>query len=924
MSYSISRLTLFAIISSIETDLRNIISTYIGSQNNSSEFFGHEIFQQASERFEKEYGLFDDTQVTIDSLLPYIDFPDAYKIINSNSDTFPVDVSKYIKGKTKDLDKCVPIRNRVFHSRPLLYDDFSNTIDLANKLIIKKDLVWRDLPETLDRLRDEPSFVLDLEIPFYEEDNIKHNLPIPDFDETGFLGRRKKVKDLMKHILGPYPVISLVGDGGIGKTALALRIAYDVLDLPNCPFEAIVWTSSKTSMLTAKEIRRIEGAISSSLDLFKNIADEFTEAATEPIEEVLNYMSTFRILLILDNLETVLDEKINNFLERLPSGSKVLITSRIGVGAFEIPIKIQAMDQTDAVHLMRAISGVRGAENLLRLENSKIEKFCQRLKYSPGFIKWFVSVVQTGMRPEEALSKPDIFLEFCMSNVYNYLSDDARKILHSMLALPGRHSLAEIAYINEMEAIELQSAIYELLRTNMVIMSSTAKGASVESQYEISDLARTYLNRLCKIDLKDRERILKRNRQLVAAGEYYQSTRNTDPYSFYTLNIRSHSDYIVTKYLLSALSLSKNRKFRDAEDSINKARNLAPEYFEVHRVDALVKTAQGNYSAAQSAFEAAIEIEPKSAPLRYWFAGFLMRYMDDTKGSLEQFIKASELDPKAKNVKIEIARAYLYIRDYDQATETISKVIEKLKIKKGKEAKKVYDIYLQCFYRKAESLISQGEIVEAVEQLEKLKNAYEKCPIDLRDKIMKEKIANAVNLSNQCYQIAKENQSELKTKIEDLFNWFANEVEIPITIEDANKIYTGVVSYLPVNRSFGFITGSDEQKIFFHRNEIRNYDDWSHLKVGSRVTYLKGMDRRGPNAIAVERSEKDIHSGIIIRIPDEKKYGFIRTNDDKDYFFHFNSIISEKNLSPEVGDKVSFRFGSNEKGICAIEVVLEK
>ena len=102
--------------------------------------------------------------------------------------------------------------------------------------------------------------MLNLSIPDYR-DSSKNNLPIPDFDETGFIGRRDEVEEVKKLCLGPYPVVTVVGEGGLGKTALALKVAYDILDLHDCPFESVVWSSSKTNQLTGYEITKIQNAI---------------------------------------------------------------------------------------------------------------------------------------------------------------------------------------------------------------------------------------------------------------------------------------------------------------------------------------------------------------------------------------------------------------------------------------------------------------------------------------------------------------------------------------------------------------------------------------------------------------------------------------------------------------------------------------
>lgn len=921
MSYSVSRLTLFAVLNAIETDLREIISNYLGLCTDLENTLGMEVNQHTTDRYEKDFG-HSANPLTVEQLLPYIDLGDSYQIINSNSTRLTKGIAKYVKSVTPQLEKLVPIRNRVFHSRPLLFDDYPTVMDIAVVFSKSEDYPWKDLKSTMKRLKQEPSFVLNLEIPRYAEESRSHNLPIPDFDETGFLGRKKQADDLQKHVLGPYPVISLVGDGGIGKTALALKVAYDILDMPDCPFEAIVWATSKTTQLTAQEIRRIEGAISDSLGIFSSISTELAGTVDNPMDEVIEYMGAFKILLIIDNLETVLDERIRQFLGKLPVGSKVLITSRIGIGAFEFPQKLQAMDQGEAVDLLRAIARVRGVTDLQKLDNPTLVQYCRRMKFSPGFIKWFVSAVQTGTRPEEVLSKPDLFLDFCMSNVYKYLSDRARMILRSMLGLPGKHSLAEMAFINEIEAIDLQPVIYELLRTNMVIMSSTAQGSSFESQYELSDLARTYLTRLYPIEPREFERLVKRKRQLVAAGEEFEAAQKTDPYSFYSLTIRSRSDLIVAKYLVDALIKSREKKFLDAEVSIKKARDLAPEYFEVSRVEANVKTFQGNYSAANSAYEAAIEIEPLSAPLRKWYGGFLMRYMDNTKESLTQFKKAAELDPNSIEVRLEIARALLYLREFDQATRQIQELIGKVDIQ-SHIAKKVYDSYLQCFYRKAESLITGHNYADAVGHLEKLREAYESCPIKLRDSLMKEKLANAVQLAKQCFQLPDNDDVDTKRRAQDLVKWFADRVGVPSTLMSTNRVCCGIVKKLPVNKSFGFIRSEDGREFFFHRNEMKNPNDWPLLTEGTKVTFMPGMDRRGPNAVAVDIEGTSRETGIIARLPIGKDFGFILADSGIEYFFHYNSILVQDNTKPQIGDKIKFVLGSNSQGPCAVDVVIE-
>lgn len=783
MSYSSTRLTLYALLSSMETDFRRIIYSQLNGMKPSPEILGSGLWANAKNRLNKDFGVLADDEISLSDALLYVDFGDLFQIINRHKALCSSDISNHIKSITTTIEGIVPIRNRVAHTRPLNYDDFNKVWDTAKYMIQNLGNVWTELSQTFHKIETDPSYVLSLHIPVISSDSgFSHNLPIPDFDETGFIGRTEVVNQLVNLCKGAYPVITIVGEGGIGKTALALKVAYDLMDSSEKLYDAIIWSSAKTTQLTSTQIVQIDNSIRNSLGMLQAVSESLTGIANpNPMDEILEYLKNFRVLLILDNLETVVDARIHSFMQGLPTGSKILITSRIGLGAFEFPVKLQPLEERDAVQLVRAVARMRGVQSIASLDNSRLSSYCKRMKNNPGFIKWFVSAIQSGKRPEEVLDKPNIFLEFCMSNVYDYLESNSKKVLKSMLAYPGQHSQPELAFLNsELGILNLQKALQQLLTTNMVQLRSIERGGYFESSYEISELARTYLEKhhpLSTVEFKD---FSKKRNQLISANEAFTIEQSGNPYAIFRVNTRSKSDIVVAKYLSDVLKIVKNKWLHNLESAnkkIDEARSLAPEYYEVHRVEAVLRVFQGNYSAARTAYEAALELEPNFAPLHVWYGEYLLEYLSDNDTALSEFQKASKLDAKALSPQIYTARVLLYLKKYSESKELLDKLMTNVSNLSIRDGRTIYNTYLQYFARYAEFLEERHNTVQAIEHLEEMRNHYEKAPRELVDSYTVKKIKKAIPTIKKCLYSVDDLQiaQDFKQRAQKIKLWLENE-----------------------------------------------------------------------------------------------------------------------------------------------------
>jgi Flp pilus assembly protein TadD/cold shock CspA family protein len=825
---------LYALISGLEEDLRELIDLHLSAAGTPAVVLGDDIYQGALARSNEDPSGSTRTD-DLSNLLPYLDFTETFQVLNHNRARLPTELASWLRNRTINFERIGQIRNRVMHFRPLELTDLPTVESACDDVLKSQHGQWSHLIDVTDRIKREPAYVLGLEIPV-ETRVEKHNLPLPDFDDTGFIGRDTLVTDLANYLIrGAYPVVTISGVGGLGKTALALKVAYDIVDRPDNPFERIVWSTAKSSVLGPREIRKIEDAIADSLSMLNDIAEEVIGKGLDidPFEEIITYLSEFKILLILDNLETVLDPRLKDFLRRLPVGSRVLLTSRVSVGQLDYPIALSPLQPGEAVELIRAVAKVRDSQDLTRLPNDRLALYCKRMQYSPGWIKWFVTAAQAGVRPEEALSRPDLFLEFCLENVYRYLSDTARRIGRSFLSVPGKHSQSMLAFINSMDTddgiVKLQAALNELINANMVTISSIPQGVTYQTQYELADLPREYLTRHFPPKREEQQKYAERVAELSKLGERLTASQRSDPYALTSIRIQSRSDLVIARALTDAINSIAERDWAAAGATLGRARMLSPEYFEVHRVGALLEEARGDVAAARTAYEDAIDHEPNWAALHLQFAAFLLREYRGTREWAAQLEKAIELEPKSTELRLEIAKVLTRSGEFEAAAKAVSPLLDKAnELPKG-HVLAAFDYALDAWVRAATDAAKRKDADAIYNRILEAKATFQLCPADIRNEEMRKKLRHA------CYAAVELSMERPKTPEEALrlADWFSKEAGSVIprgTREVGDITRTG-------NRGFGYVTRRDGSELYFHQGDMATPSDFTLLRNGVMVSY---------------------------------------------------------------------------------------
>ncbi|SRR6266568_1891945 len=310
-----------------------------------------------------------------------------------------------------------------------------------------------------------------------------HNLPQRTY--THFVGRETELQKLTQLLL-PYPrsrhfLVTLDGIGGVGKSALALELAYRYRDNystlpPEERFEAIIWVSAKRTLLTAGGVQQRQQTFSTLGDLYREIATvlelpSLMQADLEQCRGVVEHaLAGSRTLLIVDNLETVDDEEVLTFLRELPDPTKAIVTTRHRID-IAYAIRLTGMPHTDALALIK----LESANKNVALPTGAAEDLYHRTGGIPLAIVWSIGLMSLGYGVESVLRRlgsghSDI-ARFCFAeSMVRIQGRDAYRLLLALAFFESsvnRRMLGEVAGLGDDE-IGRDDALAELLQLSLI------------------------------------------------------------------------------------------------------------------------------------------------------------------------------------------------------------------------------------------------------------------------------------------------------------------------------------------------------------------------------------------------------------------------------------------------------------------------
>lgn len=315
-----------------------------------------------------------------------------------------------------------------------------------------------------------------------------------------FFGRQAELTELLAKFDDPRGRgISIAGFGGVGKTELAIQVVSELLRRGK--FKTIYSGSAKQTLLGPGGQQQTDPVF---IDLASFLADfaawlglnpqpESTpeELARVCIAELRKYP---RALLFVDNLETVEDRALLEFLDsKLPTNVWIVATARVHkIRNFVYPKELREMDAHDAARLLRHELKRQGLHALASTDVKQLREKARSLYCHPLAIRWFAWACKSDAAVWERgignVNERELEA-FCVAHTLGHLDRETQKVLGAILAISG---VAEptaqcIQHTGGVAASILERSLWELECSGLVTAVTDDDGNTTYSVATLAD-----------------------------------------------------------------------------------------------------------------------------------------------------------------------------------------------------------------------------------------------------------------------------------------------------------------------------------------------------------------------------------------------------------------------------------------------------
>jgi len=321
---------------------------------------------------------------------------------------------------------------------------------------------------------------------------VYENLPAPSYSQ--FVMRRQVFAEVADGLGKRTATVIIVGLGGNGKTSLAREVAAHGLqaDNPVPPFDAVVWVSDKDRPGTTN-LSIVLDEIARTLDY-----PGFTQFAhDEKRHEVEQLLRRQKVLLVVDNFETITDGALLAWLLDLPEPSKALITTREYRREYRRggwPVELRGMTEAEAWELITERAQVLKIEQLI-IDQTRLEPLVIATGGNPKALTMTLGLLKYERRPLQQVvddlyaARGDLFDDL-FTRAWALLDEAARRVLLVTTFFPTSVSGEALAATADVQGFVFDRAVERL--TDLALLDVQQDDLTTPPRYALHSLVRAF------------------------------------------------------------------------------------------------------------------------------------------------------------------------------------------------------------------------------------------------------------------------------------------------------------------------------------------------------------------------------------------------------------------------------------------------
>ena len=573
-------------------------------------------------------------------------FDKAFKPFFGNTETI-----------SSKLTELIAFRNPAAHNRPVFGPDHYEAIIVTCRSVFDAmEIVRPPLFETVgiqsaEAVASDHETVELIEDELIKSPNCIDNLPRPDY--STFFGRDSERNEILEHLNHQRAWITIIdGIGGVGKTALAVNCGEHIREAAlagNSDFEHIIWASAKNERLTSSGISQVQPSFSDLSTLIRTILEVTGFDSHEEVEDKVTLakeiLAISKTLLILDNLETVSDPDLYNFLQDMPVPSKVLATTRTRIEGSHKNLRLTALPRQDALEMIRQLASELDSLELSQANDNTLGELIDRVGGIPLAIRLAVGRIATGLPIASYLDRLDSgaaqhdLLEFCFSESWNSLDDDSKATLLATEIFPEPPSEVELRRVTEIPEMRLNDAIGVLIKR--AFLNSTHDREAETYRYSLLPLTADFVRQEAE-PYSELQSLLqdRHNAYLLEMGRYEEALVQITHLVPGTQNI-PEAERLSNMLVESAFRAYQGGNYSEAIGRLENAQTYRETAY-LNHTWAVIERDEGAFSRAREKFRKSLELDGTRLPTwRSW--GKMEQRLDNWQNAVECFSQATQL-----------------------------------------------------------------------------------------------------------------------------------------------------------------------------------------------------------------------------------------------------------------------------------------